>query len=437
VADFRRELALTPVTATFPFVPAPPTLWGTLTDIAATVAPEPIGPVPGSERITVIDTLRGAALFGILIANMRGFNAPMGAYFQPQLMWTWMPDRLAQAFVDWMVQGKFITIFAALFGVGFAIQLERATARGQSMWFYARRLAALFVIGLAHSFLLWWGDILTNYALCGFFLLFFRRRTQKTVLVWGHILYWFILALFGWISIAAHFGWMQLPADDPSQHFAETIRAYAHGTVREVFAVRAREWMEANSFLIFLTRIIGIFLFGLYIWRQGYLRNPAEHLGWWQRAQRVGLPIGIAGNLIVVALQWIYEPNPMRPSILNVTLFAIQSFAIPALSLGYVATVVLLWQNAVWQQRLLPFSYVGRMALTNYLLQSLICTTIFYSYGLGLYGRVGPLLDLALGLVIYSLQIPFSRWWLSNHAYGPMESVWRVMTYGFGRSGAR
>jgi uncharacterized protein len=403
---------------------------GTLTDTAAAIAPEPIGPVPGSERITVIDALRGAALFGILVANMRGFNAPLPAYFQPDLMWTWMPDRVAQGFVDWLVQGKFITIFAALFGVGFAIQLERATARGRRMGFYARRLAALLVIGLAHAFLLWWGDILTIYALCGFFLLFFRRRTQTTVLVWAHILYWFILALFGWIVIAMHLGWMDLPADDSAKNLAETVRLYSQGTVREVFAVRAREWTEANSFLIFLTRIVGIFLFGLYIWRQGYLRHAVEHLGWWRRAQRIGLPVGIAGNLIVVALDWIYDPNPMRPSVLAFAMFAIQSVAIPALSLGYAATIVLLWQDAVWQRRLLPFSYVGRMALTNYLLQSLICTTIFYSYGLGLYGRVGPLLDLAFAVVIYSLQIPFSRWWLSRHAYGPMEGMWRVMTYG-------
>ena len=402
-----------------------------MTETAATLAPEPIGPVPGSERITVVDALRGAALFGILVANMRGFNAPMQAYFQPQLMWTWMPDRLAQALVDWLVQGKFITIFAALFGVGFAIQLERATARGQRMWFYGRRLAALMVIGLAHGLLLWWGDILTNYALCGFFLLLFRRRTQKTVLVWAHVLYWFILALFGWITIALYNGWMPpLPQPDVAKQVAAAIQAYSQGTVREVFAMRAREWMEANSFIIFLTRIVGIFLFGLYIWRQGYLRNPGEHLGWWQRAQRLGLPIGIVGNLAVVVLAWIYDPNPMQPSLVTLLMFGIQSFAIPALSLGYVATVVLLWQNPVWQQRMMPFSYVGRMALTNYLLQSLICTTIFYSYGLGLYGRVGPLADLALAVVIYSLQIPFSRWWLSGHAYGPMEWVWRVMTYG-------
>ena len=402
-----------------------------MTDTATAVAPEPIGPVPGAERITVIDTLRGAALFGILVANMRGFNAPLQAYFQPHLLWKWMPDRLAQAFVDWMVQGKFITIFAALFGVGFAIQLERATARGGTMWFYARRLAALLTIGLAHALLLWWGDILTNYAVCGFFLLFFNRRSQRTVLVWAHILYWFVLALFVWITIAQIVGWVDpFPVADPGKEIAAAVAAYSQGSVREVFAIRAHEWIEANSFIIFLTRIVGIFLFGVYIWRQGYLRQPSAHLDWWRKAQRIGLPLGIIGNLVVVVLQWVYQPDFGRPGVINLVIFSIMSPAIPALSLGYVATIVLLCQDPVWQARLMPFSYVGRMALTNYLMQSLICTTIFYSYGLGLYGRVGPLLDFVFALAIYSLQVPFSRWWLSTHSYGPMESVWRVMTYG-------
>ena len=123
-----------------------------------------------------------------------------------------------------------------------------------------------------------------------------------------------------------------------------------------------------------------------------------------------------------------WHPNPMQPT--PRPFFRLQSVAVPALSLGYASTIVLLWQNPVWQRRLMPFSYVGRMALTNYLLQSLICTTIFYSYGLGLYGRVGPLLNIFLGVAIYSVQMPLSRWWLSTHRYGPMEWLWRRMTYG-------
>ena len=107
-----------------------------------------------------------------------------------------------------------------------------------------------------------------------------------------------------------------------------------------------------------------------------------------------------------------------------------QSLVTAALSLGYAATVVLLWQDPKWQRRLLPFSYVGRMALTNYLMQTVIATTLFYSYGFGLYGRFGPLADFFIGLVIYAVQVPLSRWWLSTHRYGPMEWLWRRLTYG-------
>ena len=398
--------------------------------MAEVTAAEPIGPVPGSERITVIDCLRGAALLGIIIANMRGFNAPLRAYFQPRLMWTWLPDQIAQGFVDWLIQGKFITIFAALFGIGFAIQMDRAMARQHGVGFYARRMLVLLAIGLAHAFLLWWGDILVSYALCGLLLMFFRKRTQRTVLVWGHVMYWFLLLLFGGIYVATLFGVQMPEPPEPPGGLQAIVQVYSQGTFREIFLMRAQEWAQASSFILVLTRVLGVFLFGLYLWRQGYLQRPSEHLEWWRKARWIGLVFGVIGNLAVVVLDWVFHPNPMLPSGVSMAMFTIQSFAIPALSLGYCATVVLLWMDPAWQQRLMPFSYVGRMALTNYLLQSLICTTIFYSYGLGLYGRVGPLADLFLAIFIYSLQVPFSKWWLSRHRFGPMEWAWRRLTYG-------
>lgn len=392
------------------------------------VAPEAIGPVPAEERIPVIDCLRGAALFGILTANMRGFNGPVAAYIEPSLMWPSLPDRLAQALVDWLVQGKFITIFAALFGIGFAIQMDRVAARGHGVTFYTRRMAVLLAIGLVHSFGLWWGDILVTYAICGFFLPLFRNRSQRAILWWAHVMYWFMVVLFFCFYVATLFGAPPMP--EPEHNLQEAIDIYARGTFAQIFVMRASEWWLLNSFVLFLTRVMGIFLFGLYLWRQGYLRHPADHLDWWKKVQRIGLPLGLAGNLIVVFIDWVFHPNPMQPTLLTVVLFALQSIALPALSLGYVSTVVLWWQDPAWQRRLMPFSYVGRMALTNYLLQSLICTTIFYSYGLGLYGRVGPFADLFIGIAIYGLQIPFSKWWLSTHRYGPMEWIWRRLTYG-------
>jgi uncharacterized protein len=387
-----------------------------------------MGPVASHERITLIDCLRGAALFGILTANMRGFSAPLQAYMDPRAMWTWMPDRLMQAAVDCFVQGKFITIFAALFGIGFAIQMDRAAARMQSVSFFQRRMAALLVIGLAHAFLLWWGDILVSYAICGFFLLVFRNRSQRTIFVWSQIMYWFVVVLIGGFVIASHFGAAPMPP--PERTIQKTVDAYARGTFAEIFRMRAEEWIQVNSFAFFLTRVLGIFLLGLYGWRQGYLRQPSEHLDWWRRARTMGLSAGLLGNMLWVGIDWVWHPSPAQPTTLSLAVLAVQSAALPALSLGYVAVIVLLWQDPAWQRRLMPFTWVGRMALTNYLLQSLICTTIFYSYGLGLYGRVGPFAGFFLGIAIYGLQVPFSRWWLCRHRYGPMEWAWRTMTYG-------
>ena len=391
--------------------------------------PAAIGPVPTQERITVIDCLRGAALLGILIANMRGFNAPLKAYEQTSLLWTWMPDRVMQAIVDWLVSGKFITIFATLFGVGFAIQMDRAAARGLGPWFYLRRMAGLLLIGTLHAFGVWWGDILMSYAVCGVLLPLFRNLRQKTLLVWAHITYWFLNVVVVVFFVVTRFS-PEKPPESEGRTIQELIRIYSTGTYREILSARTEEWLGVNGMIIFLTRIIGLFLFGLYIWRQGYLARPAEHLDWWRRAQRLGLPIGLIGNAIGVAIMLIYDPSPSKLTVPIIAFFTVQSAAIPALSLGYAATVVLLWQDPVWQRRLQPFSYVGRMALTNYLTQSIVCTTIFYSYGLGLYGRVGPLGDFFLAIVIYGLQVPLSKWWLSRYRYGPAEAAWRWMTYG-------
>jgi uncharacterized protein len=289
-------------------------------------------------------------------------------------------------------------------------------------------MLVLLAFGLVHGLAVWWGDILAAYAICGMFLLLFRKRTQKTILIWGHIMYWFLLVLFAGFTIATMFG-LEIP-EPPKADLAKVVQVYANGSVQEVFAMRAREWAQANSFILILTNVLGLHLFGLYLWRQGYLQRPAEFLEWWRKAQRIGLTVGIIGNLAMVVLNWIFRPDPAHPSLPMMIQFCLHWVCVPALSLGYSATVVLLWQSSIWQQRLMPFSYVGRMALTNYLMQSIICTTIFYSYGLGLYGRVGPLIDLFLAIAIYSLQVPFSKWWLSRHRFGPMEWVWRRLTYG-------
>ena len=135
------------------------------------------GPIAASERILYIDILRGMALFGILAANMRGFDAPASVYGNIKLLFHNRADMIAQGFIDIFIQGKFVTLFSFLFGLGFAVQMTRAVARGAKfMSFYPRRLAALALFGLIHGILIWWGDILLTYAVAGALLLFFRNR---------------------------------------------------------------------------------------------------------------------------------------------------------------------------------------------------------------------------------------------------------------------
>jgi uncharacterized protein len=389
-----------------------------------------LSPVAVRERNLIVDVLRGAALFGILAANMRGFAAPGSVYFAHHLMWTGA-DRAVQALVDTVITGKFITIFAVLFGVGFIIQMDRASTGGAG--FFLRRMAGLFLIGLAHAFGFWWGDILLVYAVCGLVLPLFRRLSAPALFRWGLTLYWAPVVAYAAFFVATLFGASPPGEATTPESIQKTIAIYANGSVAEIFVERAREWRQFNNpafFIIGGTRIVALFLLGAWLWRSGRLREPEAHVAWWRRAQLIALPIGLVGNAAYAVIDLLYRPNMMVPSALTLTWVTIQSVAVPALSLFYTATVILLCQREEWRIRLAGFANVGRMALTNYLLQTVICTTIFYSYGLGLFGRVGPLLLLPLGVAIYAFQVPFSRWWLARQEYGPMEWAWRRLTYG-------
>jgi uncharacterized protein len=135
-------------------------------------------------------------------------------------------------------------------------------------------------------------------------------------------------------------------------------------------------------------------------------------------------------NTIGVALNETFHPDPLAPGPVNLAINLAFTIGVPAGSLFYASTVALLWESMRWRARLRPFVAVGRMALTNYLLQSLICTTLFYSWGFGLYGRVNPLLGFVPTIAIYGAQVVFSAAWLRHFASGPMESLWRRLTYG-------
>jgi uncharacterized protein len=150
----------------------------------------------------------------------------------------------------------------------------------------------------------------------------------------------------------------------------------------------------------------------------------------------LGLAIGLSLNLLTVAIAEIWHPNPAHPTVVAFLHGFIASLAFPALSLFYASTIARLCQRKEWIPRLRPFRAVGRTALTNYLMQSIICTTLYYGYGFGLYGKVGPLPGLLITILIYTAQMAISVWWMRRFSYGPMEWLWRILTYGRLRSSA-
>ncbi len=383
-----------------------------------------LGPIDPGERLLVIDILRGVAVLGILIVNMDSYAWPLDL---SRLGWadsTGVFDRLAGAFIRLFAEGKFYTLFSFLFGFGLAIQMGRAEARGAPIArLYARRLLVLLLIGLTHALLVWYGDILVTYAILGFPLLLFRHRRLKTLMI-GTITCWLVAALLEWlVSGIALAQWSEDVAG-----VARAIQIYGHGTFGHIFAQRLRDVKVLYLVgLSSLPTVFAMFLLGLWAGRRGVFQDLGASRLLLKKTAFWGLVIGGAGNLVYVLGR---DLTGETPSPLDVISGMAHVLGAPLLMLGYVASIALLVQRESWRRRLAPLAPVGRMALTNYLLQSVICTTAFYSYGLGYYARIGLAGGLLLAVVIYVVQVVLSGWWMRRFAHGPMEWLWRVLTYG-------
>jgi len=405
----------------------------TTEDVPPPPPPEPLRPVGAEERVETLDILRGLALFGILAANIRGFAGPALTYFTPHYYWTAFHDRLALAFTDAFIQGKFITLFAFLFGVGFAVQLERSMTReGRFGRTFARRLFVLLLFGLIHGLLIWWGDILLVYALTGFILLAFRKRRDKTIVIWAIVGY----SIVPLLMIAA-FTMVQLgvPLPSPSEPTAAQMRElttkFADGSWTAIQLQRMKDVVASNwgGFLVMVWQILALFLAGVLAWRKRLFFPSAESLPKYRKAMWWGFAIGIPGNVAVTTMRWALGLTMMPKTGPAVVANLLHVVSIPALSIGYLCLVILLCNDERWRARLRRFGAVGRTALSNYLLQSVIGTLIFYSYGLGLFGKVGPAILFIFTVVIYGLLLIASQWWLDRYRFGPVEWLWRSLTY--------
>lgn len=404
----------------------------------AAIAGERIRPVATGERIEVVDVLRGWALFGILWVNLEFFAWPLNYVFFPH-DWSNPADHIAENVMKVLGQGKFYTLFSFLFGFGFSIYLLKgAQAARSAVPVYARRLLVLLAIGAIHGYLIWMGDILLVYAALGFVMLLFRNRRPKTLLIWSVI---FLLLPVGIMFLAATASNMSPEvARDIEKDFAQNnaeltalgesaLRVYPNGTYAEITRQRIQDYNALGSFVLFFgPGILTMFLLGLWAGKTSLFQDVAAKLGFFRKVMWIGLIIGLPGSIF--ALWAMLKAGPMSPSFLTASGVLVSSFANPALSAFYVSALILLFHRPAWRARLEPLRNAGRMALTNYLMQSIICTTIFYGYGLGLFGKVGPRWFLPLAIVIYALQLVWSTRWLKRFQFGPAEWLWRTLTYG-------
>jgi uncharacterized protein len=395
-----------------------------------------IGPVSSRERIEILDVLRGLAVCGILIGNMQWFS---GYGMMPPALAAQTPpgDQVTHFLVHFFVEGKFYSIFSFLFGFGFALQISRAAERGDTeAALFKRRLFWLLVIGLAHAYLLWAGDILSVYAAMGFVLILFRHKPDGSLLKWAlallavpiltYVLFYILFVAFVPPEAVAK---MQAGSGD---FWGAAVRKVQQSSYLEIITDFNLKYIVGRyAGLIFdmrLPKLLAMFLLGFYAYRRGYFQNLSSHRPFIRRVLVYGLVLGLIGNVAFAAIagkEAVFPPTPA--GIIGVICYA---FGVPALALFYVALVATLWQKAAWRRLLSFLAPAGRMALTNYLLQSVICVLIFYGYGLGQFGRFGARTATLLALAIFLFQTLLSALWLRYFGYGPMEWIWRQLTYG-------
>lgn len=388
-------------------------------------------------RIEALDSLRGIAVGGILFANVLVF---FGLFLRPPDMGAGLPgsafDGIALFLLSVLVEGKFYSTFSLLFGIGFGLQLMKAGDAGVIR--FKRRLRILLVIGALHAVFIWAGDILMLYALLGLTLPWFARKPDAQLLKWVAGLLalhtaLYLIALLLWSiagpATAVETGAATGEAAGIPPEIFERIAAVGTGNLADAFIGNllflAGRWMDLFATMRF-PKVLGMFVLGLWLVRKGIVTAPADHVPVFRRWALIGLAIGLPANVLAAwaHTQWEYLP----PSLGGLAGVAGQAIGFPLQAIGYSSVVLLMALAGARLARL--FAPLGRMALTNYLMHSIICVVLSYGFGFGLWWRVSVTTTMAIAAGIVLVQIPLSAWWLSRFRFGPAEWVWRRLTYG-------
>ena len=422
-----------------------------------------VEPVAAAERYFAVDVLRGFALLGILAMNIVGFGWPESAYDDPFRGGGFEGLDRGVWFGNHMVfEAKMATIFSMLFGAGLVLMDQRAEKRGLKIrGIYYRRILWLLVIGLIHSYLIWWGDILVLYAECGLVLYFFRNLKPQTLIILG------LLAMSVLVPLVLGFGkaidsmktasvryeaqtkagekhrgtdhmlhdfWTEHLRDEifpgtekKAKDFVKVVAIHRGGYLG-IVKHRAPELVKAQifgflfggGFFVMSRMLVGMGLIKLGVFSA---QRSREFYLW-----MVGLGYGIGLPLMVFdAIKLIQHRFSVEYMMHGGILYNV--FGSLVVAMGHVGLLMLIVQSGAigWLTRRL--AAVGRMALTNYLTHSIVCTTLFYGYGFNLFGHINRTGLVAIVLAIWIFQLVVSPIWLKYFRFGPAEWLWRSLTY--------
>lgn len=398
----------------------------------------PLRPVAPAERLAALDLLRGFALLGIFIMNMPGFGQSPFTDFDGSHSFPAWYDRGVEMIRGAVLDGKFNSLLSFLFAIGFTLQIERLRAadprRGTAL--YLRRLGILLGLGLLHGWIFWGGDVLHIYALLGFVLLAASRLSDRGVVIAVVGIYLFSIALATYrVTQLPPEHWVQMQ-EMASQWKRSHDLAYGQGgflaAVTETFRFSNFAYTHPDTLVFqlgFYLQMLTTMLLGLLAGRHRWIQRAEEHSARLPRLQWRLFAVGVAMGLLAELAHNLRDP--LHPGLDTVAGGLAYRISRPCVMGFYVVTILRLAFSAKWRARLQGLATVGRIPLTTYLMQTALGTAIFFHWGLGFWNKLGPLAHtlLALGL-FFGLQVPFARWWLARHAFGPLESLWRRLTYG-------
>lgn len=360
-------------------------------------------PVLQNERADILDVLRGFALIGVLLDNIIGFS---GWGFMTdstrESLNTWPADGLLGLFELIFIKGKFYSLFSLLFGIGFSIILIRNEQKGiNPLKVFYRRLLILLIIGAAHIFLLWEGDILLLYAFIGLFLPLFRKCSDKTLLICAIALISSPI-LIDLIKVLLNFKAgdflekVAISFDDKNGVTDDNFRQYLY---KDSSGWQEwRNWQQSGFFWRYsyiiesnrIPKVLGMFLVGFLVGRKMIYANLENYVSLFKKIRRWGFIIGIPSAIACTYFE-IFASSDMKPGLAHMGDTVFYALSVVPLSLAYVSVICLYWIKSKGNTKWKLLAPLGRMALTNYLMQTFLCITIFYGVGLGFGGNIRPI----------------------------------------------